>query len=280
MKHGILGTLIIFVFFAGCAGTGGSSGSNLSPSPSLLGLGGAGGGTLNPGGTASQLSNALQNYPTDNADQQNAVSQLQSALGQYGTDLGGLTPGLTPAQVFSILQQINGDNPALQAAEQQLQAVGLNELAQIIQQEILGKTNVLRYFNSSAVKHFYQTDAQQNSNANSSSLNGYTLEGIAFRVYSTQTDQCSVALYNCEITSVQDDFLSVDPNCESQNATSVVRLGIIGYLCASPTADATLQLIRLWNGADDHLYTVSTDEAQASVQAGYHVEGYPGYTAN
>lgn len=127
----------------------------------------------------------------------------------------------------------------------------------------IAEAPVYRFYNARTGEHFYTLSPTEVGPAQ-----GFTSEGVAFHVFTTQ-GAGMIPLYRCLWSTLGMHFISSDSSCEGWT-----NEGAYGYVYSSSTAGSTA-LYRFLDPANgDHLETVSMQEG---ISAGYRLEITLGY---
>lgn len=212
---------------------------------------------------------------SSSALQVNPVAYLLNLTIAPGASLTFTTSGGTAPYSYSVVSgngSFNGDvytAPATSETDeiQVKDSSGLSTTSSVIVSTTAnGIVPVYRFYLASTGEHFYSLSPTEGITA------GFSLEGLSFDVFSSDTDPGAMALlYRCFETSLPDGmhFISDLPGCEGYTTE-----GTYGYVYTSQ-ASATAPLYRFYNATSgDHLESTNSSSA---LSAGYSLEGVLGY---
>jgi hypothetical protein len=103
---------------------------------------------------------------------------------------------------------------------------------------------------------------------------GFGYEALSFYLYNTNASG-TVPYYRCRSGTSSKTFLTASSSCESLPSGYVDSL--VGYIATSLISDTVPVYRSYFPNSGDHLYTSSSREHSAAINAGYLSEGVPGY---
>lgn len=228
-------------------------------------------GDIDPTGGYEDLNNALDNIPTENQAQKDAVAGAQQLLGSLMSAYGGLNEGDSATELQRFVEAMERNRAQAAVVAQLLAAAGFSELAEVFK-KLAQKVDVMRVYNPATRRHMYWAASREAFLFGM--ITGQQYQGIAFRLFKVpQIDEnCRRPLNSCLVQN--DNFLSTAENCEGQK--KIVRMG---YLCTNAAPMNPLPLVRfVKRGQLHHLSTMNPAEInRLKASPLWKLEGPQGY---